>query len=246
MKPDQLYQQLKDLHLYRNYDEKEYSVDISSFYHLVNMYPNDAFYLVDCKNALMHKLNDNFKTLVGDETDKVCELLPLYDHINDSQYERFAFFTNKLVAKSVTNQECWDSFQDGNKLVYKSKKGKTILKTTTGLKKDDKGCIIYTFGRLTDISNLIPETTFRYQFFGPHEKENFAYFNDIDEFGKLLGKRELEILNYVGQGYSSKRISEVLFVSKHTVDTHRRNIIRKLEVNGCIQAYNKAKDIGLF
>jgi DNA-binding NarL/FixJ family response regulator len=46
-----------------------------------------------------------------------------------------------------------------------------------------------------------------------------------------LTKRELEIVNLIKDGHSSKEISEKLFISKRTVEVHRYNIFRKLEVN---------------
>lgn len=42
-----------------------------------------------------------------------------------------------------------------------------------------------------------------------------------------LTEREVEILELLMQNKSSKDIAEQLFVSKHTVDTHRRNILEK-------------------
>jgi len=42
--------------------------------------------------------------------------------------------------------------------------------------------------------------------------------------------RELEILQNLATGKTSQEIGELLYVSRHTVDTHRRNLLRKL---GC-------------
>ncbi len=42
-----------------------------------------------------------------------------------------------------------------------------------------------------------------------------------------LTDREIEIIKLLLEGKSSQQISEVLFISKHTVDTHRRNILEK-------------------
>jgi len=46
-----------------------------------------------------------------------------------------------------------------------------------------------------------------------------------------LTKRELEIVNMIKDGYSSKEIAEKLYISKRTVEVHRYNIFRKLDVN---------------
>ena len=46
-----------------------------------------------------------------------------------------------------------------------------------------------------------------------------------------LSQREKEILGYVVKGMTNKEIAEKLYISVHTVITHRRNITRKLQVH---------------
>ena len=48
----------------------------------------------------------------------------------------------------------------------------------------------------------------------------------------LLSTREKEILRLIGEGKTSHEISEMLFLSKSTVDTHRKNISRKINFHG--------------
>jgi len=48
----------------------------------------------------------------------------------------------------------------------------------------------------------------------------------------VLSTREKEILRLIGEGKSSLEISEMLFIGKTTVDTHRKNILRKLNIHG--------------
>jgi len=45
-----------------------------------------------------------------------------------------------------------------------------------------------------------------------------------------LTKRELEILNLIAQGMTSSEIAQRLFISVDTVDTHRKNLNRKIGV----------------
>lgn len=47
-----------------------------------------------------------------------------------------------------------------------------------------------------------------------------------------LTEREIEVLRLVAQGFSSTEIGAQLFISPRTVDTHRNNVIQKLDVNG--------------
>lgn len=66
-----------------------------------------------------------------------------------------------------------------------------------------------------------------------------AFFDDVisskDSITKeeiVLSTREKEILRLIGEGKSSLEISEMLFIGKTTVDTHRKNILRKLNIHG--------------
>lgn len=46
-----------------------------------------------------------------------------------------------------------------------------------------------------------------------------------------LTKREKEVLQYIAEGLTNNQIAEKLFVSPSTIDTHRKNMITKLEVS---------------
>ena len=48
----------------------------------------------------------------------------------------------------------------------------------------------------------------------------------------LLSNRETEILKLIGEGKTSIEISEILGIGKTTVDSHRKNILRKLNIQG--------------
>lgn len=50
----------------------------------------------------------------------------------------------------------------------------------------------------------------------------------------LLTVRELEILSLVSEEYSSKEIAAELYISLHTVLSHRKNIIKKLGVKSVV------------
>lgn len=48
---------------------------------------------------------------------------------------------------------------------------------------------------------------------------------------KEITKREYEILQLIVEGLTSKEIAEKLYISPRTVDTHRANLMQKLELN---------------
>lgn len=54
--------------------------------------------------------------------------------------------------------------------------------------------------------------------------------NNYKQFA-LLTKQEKIIISKIAQGKPSKEIADELFISVHTVQTHRKNILRKIECN---------------
>lgn len=60
-----------------------------------------------------------------------------------------------------------------------------------------------------------------------------------------LSKQEKEIIKLIAKGKTSKEIGEILFISKTTADTHRRNISRKLEINSIGALINFAHENNL-
>ena len=51
-----------------------------------------------------------------------------------------------------------------------------------------------------------------------------------------LSVRELETLNFVSYGLTSPEIAEQLNLSRETIETHRKNIIRKLKASNIVEA----------
>jgi DNA-binding NarL/FixJ family response regulator len=47
----------------------------------------------------------------------------------------------------------------------------------------------------------------------------------------VISDRELEVIRFIAEGYTNIEIAERLYLSQHTVNTHRKNIMQKLGVN---------------
>ncbi len=60
----------------------------------------------------------------------------------------------------------------------------------------------------------------------------------------VLSVREREILKHLSVGLTSREIGLLLNLSHHTIDTHRRNMIHKVEVKNSMALINMAKDRG--
>lgn len=76
--------------------------------------------------------------------------------------------------------------------------------------------------------------------------EGEEYFPDlpkkIDEKAFHLSPREKEILNLIGSGMTTKEIADKLSLSEMTVSTHRKNICRKLNLEGKLELIRYATE----
>ena len=60
-----------------------------------------------------------------------------------------------------------------------------------------------------------------------------------------LTKTEMEVLRDIALGLTTKEIAEKRFSSFHTINTHRKNIFRKLNVNNVHEATKYALRAGM-
>ncbi|WP_163408067.1 LuxR C-terminal-related transcriptional regulator [Flavobacterium ajazii] len=73
---------------------------------------------------------------------------------------------------------------------------------------------------------------------------NIAHFSDLKSIPRLT-QREKEILQLLIQGKSTQEISEILFLSFLTVQTHRRNMLNKFQLKNAVELINFVNQNGL-
>lgn len=77
--------------------------------------------------------------------------------------------------------------------------------------------------------------TVRTKIFNNFTNKNSSTTSNINHINdKNVSDREIEILKLIALEYNSEEISEALFISVNTVNTHRKNLIRKLNVKSPI------------
>ncbi len=60
-----------------------------------------------------------------------------------------------------------------------------------------------------------------------------------------LTAREQEVLTFIAEGYSNREIADTLVISVKTVDRHRENIMRKLQLHNRVELVKYAIEKGL-
>lgn len=70
-----------------------------------------------------------------------------------------------------------------------------------------------------------------------HHSNNNTYID--------LTQRELDVLKLIDEHYTNQQIAEQLFISLHTVKSHVKNILQKLEVDRRSKTGDKAREVGI-
>ncbi|QKG55829.1 PAS domain-containing protein [Hymenobacter sp. BRD128] len=100
-----------------------------------------------------------------------------------------------------------------------------ILRQNYGLYADEKGNVLVIASIYTDIT--AHKHTDEVTFHCTDERLQRRLEQELCPPGETLSRREQAVLKRVLAGRSSQQIADELFVSVHTVNTHRRNIKRK-------------------
>ncbi|MGA9637014.1 response regulator [Flavobacterium sp.] len=72
---------------------------------------------------------------------------------------------------------------------------------------------------------------------------NFMSTQSISE--DILSNKEMEVLGLISKGLTTKEIAAKLFVSSRTIETHRGNILKKLEVKNTAELIKKTAKMNL-
>lgn len=91
--------------------------------------------------------------------------------------------------------------------------------------------IVYLANIHTDISRF-KKIKHGFHYYIGTDMSNFRYPDEeLLRLSHSLSKREFEIVKLIREGLDSEQISEKLFLSKHTVNKHRKNILNKTGKN---------------
>ena len=70
-------------------------------------------------------------------------------------------------------------------------------------------------------------------------------FSNEQSLMESLSKREKEVLKLIAEEFTTQEIADQLFLSKHTIESYRKNLISKLEVSNLAGLTKYAIKLGL-
>jgi len=212
-------------------------IDYKGYFNALNTVAD----LVYVNNYLSNEIvfTRGFDTYLGHE-EPVCDVFELHKLIHPEDIGEVLLLSSavietlKIFAPTPVDDVIFV-------LDYRMRKGNgdyvRILRQSSCLESSEELGLISHVSLCTDITNLKLHGPVNWRFEGSRQR----MFKDLLEKKRAtlpqklgsssLSIREQEILHLISQGMRSQDIAEKIHVSVHTVNTHRRNMLKKLEVN---------------
>lgn len=132
---------------------------------------------------------------------------------------------------------------------YKRKDGVLIhvLQQYVVLETDKNGNPLITMGIWADMTSHKNDNKVVFSISKYHENTGYSVIS-TETFPNnkiIISERENDVLKYLMQGYTSKKIADALSLSVFTINAHRRNILEKTKCNNIVELFNYAIENGL-
>lgn len=154
----------------------------------------------------------------------------IYESIHPDDIQRFSNARVKLLklGTQVFKKQINEAYISSNFRV-KNKTGQYInlLFQDYVFSEGPSGNKVYAIQVHTNITAMM-RNSYGYHYYAGQDVSYFRYPDkDFLSIGNIFTKREWEIINYIVEGLESDQISKKLFVSIHTINRHRQNILKK-------------------
>jgi len=212
----------------------------------------DDFFLTCATEQVLNKVDKIYNILIADSQFLVVEALKsLIDNDQNysltgsasSQNELFKLLENKnaeLLITDFTNID-YDGLDDLKTIKNKYPQLAILILTNiiskqefSELNKVGIKNIIYKTADKEEIFSAIESTLKSKKFYSDEILDMFLDLSDtknVTEDPKTLTPSEIEIVKLIADGLTTKEIASRRNISYHTVNTHRKNIFRKVEVS---------------
>jgi DNA-binding CsgD family transcriptional regulator len=120
-----------------------------------------------------------------------------------------------------------------------------VLRQSSIYEIDQTGLMISNLSILNDISYINSGQNVDWKFDTKDFDEAIFRRYVGNEYETYFTPREVQIINWINEGLSSKEIALQQSISSHTVDTHRRKILKKAGCKNAVELLNFCNKIGV-
>lgn len=229
-------------------NKAQFDPELAAYHHTIvlpdlsqkPLFANQFAYIIDAYKSVFTYVSENFSRLTGYDPNELTipfwysivhpDDLPTVTRIGEALYH---IGWRVLPHRKDFELSPWDFYTYAAYRIQK-KDGDYIRigRQTSILTKDRLGFPVHTIGVVSDLTGIAKGTTVVFHINLPDKSamEKIIFRNNTS-----LSVREWEVARMLMKGYDSKIISEKLHVSFNTVNTHRRNMLRKMGVKNTTQ-----------
>lgn len=224
--------------IFETYNEVEIKEHIKKLIELDYYYPYNAtfFCITNTSTQSFEYVSKNFKACTGLLPEELLKggMNYFWSRFHEHDIKLWLSGLQRLMEftmKELTQEQRKKMNYTWN---YRIKKGNgsyvNIVQNTTPLQFDENEKPIIGLAHYTVLeSNVKMDICASAQYLNEQNEYETLYFTNVTNENLLgyISHRERDVVRLLLKNQTSKEISENLFISKHTVDTHRRNILKK-------------------
>jgi DNA-binding CsgD family transcriptional regulator len=202
--------------------------------------PRQALYLFDWRsNTLPYKRG--IKRLFGYNDDEfTTETLGQYVHPEDAErYTKLVKLTNEWARKLKPEPFSIEVLVD-YRVRHANGSYLKVLRQSTIFEQCRNATPRSALNLITHISGIKTDNSVNLSITSLETGEVILEDRDKTAAGFMFSNRELDILKLLKQGKNSESIADELFISRHTVDTHRRNMLKKTGCKNTMELVHQA------
>ena len=192
------------------------------------LYSQYRYYYDFYKHEAIFLENDNIYNFLGYKADEFHHLM-LYENIHPADRLIIYKATEKTVniSRSFSHKDITEAtFLMDYRIKKKNGEYIRVLRETGCFLTDKLGNMVFSYAFYTDITAIKTSNKINFDFKG--DLKGVVFPDDELLLDKnIFSKREIEVLQLLSKGSNSIEIADKLFISKNTVDTHRRKMLKK-------------------
>lgn len=197
-----------------------------TFYYFTQIYNQPNFHFIS--NSIQHVLGYEQKEFTPTKFLNILHPEDL-DRLENKERLSLSFLQKEVSASAIS------SYKVAFLIRLKHARGNyiTILHQARPTRVDENGKILETLFVHTNVSYLNATVDHKISLINRNDRSWFSLNTDKRQllcdknFANHFSERELEIIKCVEFGESTNEIAEKLFLSPHTIATHKKNILRK-------------------
>lgn len=228
--------------IFRSYGHNSLEKHINKIIELDDFLPyNSTFFCVtNTQNLTFEYTSKNLLACTGlkNETVEKGGMRYFWSRIHPDDLEQWLLALKDLMNFTLSEIAAVDRRNMSYTWNYRFKNAKNeyinIIQNTTPLEFDVDLKPIIGLAHYTILnSNIKMDVCASAKLLNSNNEYETKYFNNFSQ--KLISdgitNRERDIIHLLVLNYSSKQIAEKLFISSNTVNTHRRNILKKMKIS---------------